>query len=481
MSLVKVLVYFILGTIPIFFASVQPWVWSFYAFCIITGFILFLWKLRVATNPTLSFGGIQLAVGTFFMISLLLCLPLPPEMISLLSPERFQKISISWRLTDSHRAWAPVSYTSQDSLAWWVFLLSLLLFFIIARELSKNKQTLRTIVFIMVGIGLLESVYGLVQALTPSLGVLWVNYIEDYMGTARGTFINRNNFAAFINMVWPLALGVTLERYGKVNSVKATLSSDRLNRHALMALGIILLLLAVILTRSRAGILSAIVGFVTFIMMVRTKKNVARQIKAVLIGIMVLLCAYSVIVGVGPIMKRFSTLGSESDFRWLIWSDSLSIVKNHPLGTGLRSYENVFSVYNHSYLSDKRIVYAHNDYLQLLIETGWLGFLTLIGGFIFFIGKSLRLIRRLDPQKNSSRFFFAVGAFSGLMSTTFHSFFDFNLQIPANCLYFVLLMAVLNISAAHDQKSHTRQSASLDLIDYIRPAQISAPRNRLSS
>jgi hypothetical protein len=42
------------------------------------------------------------------------------------------------------------------------------------------------------------------------------------------------------------------------------------------------------------------------------------------------------------------------------------------------------------------------------------------------------------------RFFLAVGAFSGIISLAFHSFFDFNLQIPANCLYFVTLMAILS-------------------------------------
>jgi hypothetical protein len=41
------------------------------------------------------------------------------------------------------------------------------------------------------------------------------------------------------------------------------------------------------------------------------------------------------------------------------------------------------------------------------------------------------------------RFFLAAGAFSGLVSLAFHSFFDFNLQIPANCVYFVTLMAIL--------------------------------------
>jgi hypothetical protein len=49
----------------------------------------------------------------------------------------------------------------------------------------------------------------------------------------------------------------------------------------------------------------------------------------------------------------------------------------------------------------------------------------------------------MNPHKDPMRFFLAVGAFSGLVSLAFHSFFDFNLQIPANCVYFVTLMAIL--------------------------------------
>jgi O-antigen ligase len=87
--------------------------------------------------------------------------------------------------------------------------------------------------------------------------------------------------------------------------------------------------------------------------------------------------------------------------------------------------------------------YAHNDYLQLLIEAGWIGFTAVLSGFLIFMGKSAYRIKHMNPHKDPMRFFLAAGAFSGLVSLAFHSFFDFNLQIPANCVYFVTLMAIL--------------------------------------
>jgi O-antigen ligase len=481
MSIVRNLTYFIIGTIPILFASVQPWVWSFYAFCIIVGFTIFLWRGRLSSNVFASVSWIKLAVFSFLAISLFMCLPLPPVMLSFLSPIRFHKVSTAWNLTDSHPVWESISYISGNAMTWWVFLLSLLLFFIMLQDLFKEKKALKTFVFIMIGIGLLESVYGLIQALTPSLGVLWVDYIEDYMGTARGTFINRNNFAAFINMIWPLALGLTLKTYGKTKSLKAVLSSDKLNRHALMALGVIGFLLALMLTRSRAGIFSGIVGFTAFIIMSKTKKSyTAVHSRVLLCGIIVLLSVYTMTIGAGPIIERFLAVDANGNFRMLIWSDSLAIIKDHPIGIGLSNYENVFSVYSQSFVSDKTVKYAHNDYLQLLIETGWVGFFTFFGGLIFFIGKNFRLIRRLDPKVDSTRFFLAVGAFSGLISLAVHSFFDFNLQIPANCLYFITLLAILSSCTEHALKPKSLQSTNNDFANYYQPDFISSARKRIN-
>jgi hypothetical protein len=67
----------------------------------------------------------------------------------------------------------------------------------------------------------------------------------------------------------------------------------------------------------------------------------------------------------------------------------------------------------------------------------------MLAGFLIFMWKSAYRIKHMNPHKDPMRFFLATGAFSGLVSLAFHSFFDFNLQIPANCVYFVTLMAIL--------------------------------------
>jgi O-antigen ligase len=284
------------------------------------------------------------------------------------------------------------------------------------------------------------------------------------MGDARGTFINRNHFAGFIEMVWPLALGFTLAQggWGQGYTLKRILASDRLNRQALLALGIVVLLLALLFSRSRAGIAGASMGFVTFFLFVRqVGKGILRYIWILLGGIIVMLVFYSATIGIGPIADRFLTIG-EGDSRLDFWRDSLPIIRDHPLGIGLRNYEKVFPVYNVSMLADKRLEYAHNDYLQLLIETGWIGFAAVLTGFLIFMWKSASRIKHMNPHKDPMRFFLAAGAFSGLVSLSFHSFFDFNLQIPANCLYIVTLMAILYACCGREAQTRVQGSKLKD-------------------
>ena len=444
MVITHLFIFFIIGTIPILFAAVQPWVWSVYSLCMMAVFSIFVWqdRMRRSFSPGI---GVNLTVVPFFAATMFLCLPLPGFVLSYLSPTRFQTLTTARILLDSPNAWQTLSYAPQVSLAWWVFLLSLCLYFAVVRSLCVERKTLKRIVWVMMGVALIEALYGLIQALVPTLGVLWVDYVQAYMGDARGTFINRNHFAGFIEMVWPLVLGFTLAQggWGQGYTLKKILASERLNRQALLALGIVVLLLALLFSRSRAGIAGAAMGFLTFILLARSgSKGMFRYAWLFLVGIFGMLAVYSIIIGVGPITERFFTL-SDGDSRLAFWRDSLPIIKDHPLGIGLRNYEKVFPVYNVSMLSDKRLEYAHNDYLQLLIEAGWIGFTAVLTGFLIFMGKSAYRIKHMNSHKDPMRFFLAAGAFSGLVSLAFHSFFDFNLQIPANCVYFVTLMAIL--------------------------------------
>jgi len=389
-----------------------------------------------------------LAVAGFLLLTLLACVPLPEGLAALLSPVRMEWVRQSRELLGAAAGPVAISYAPAQSLAWWAFLLALaLLFAALSRQLADRRFLTGTL-WLLLAVAVFEAFYGILQALVPNLGVLWVTYLKAGMGNARGTYINRNHFAGFIEMLLPLMLGFALSRvrwHGKP-SFRRLLHSERLHQHLLMALALVLMALALLFSKSRAGITGLFIGLFVFFSLVRAgTHDMPRGVWWMSGFFVALTLVYGWHIGYGPIIERFLAL-EHGISRLDYWHDSLPMIAAHPFGIGPAAFETVFPLYNASMASDAReAVYLHNDVLQLLVEAGWAGFALIVGAFAAFMIKMLRRIRRMDAAADPQRFFLAVGAFTGLVSLSFHSFFDFNLQIPANAVYFVMLMAVVRV------------------------------------
>jgi O-antigen ligase len=451
----RTIIFFIVATIPVLFAAVQPWIWSFYTACMVLAFLILLWQKkegRVWHPPRIFI----FTVGLFFVVTLFQSLPLSESFLSFLSPFRFRVLAQSRAIIGNPSDLATLSYAPLTSLAWWTFMLGLFLFFLVFQKNFTSNRDLKILIRILLGVAFLEAIYGLIQALVPSLGVLWVDYITAYLGDARGTYINRNHFAGFMEMMLPLGLAYTLAMgsWHKKISFKALISSDRPNFQFFLSIGLIVMALALLLSKSRAGIFGGVTGFLTFALLMRSSSGELPRSFWVVISVIVgMVSFYSLKIGIDPVLERFLRIGKDTS-RFDIWRDSLAMIKDHPFGIGLAAFKQVFPVYNASNFTDVRYIYLHSDYLQLLVEAGWIGFTALVGGFYIFLVKSVFKIRYMRLQSDPLRYFLSIGALSGLVSIAFHSFFDFNLHMPANCVYFVLLIGIVYNCAWRSIKPH---------------------------
>jgi O-antigen ligase len=428
------------------FAAVQPWVWTFYTICIFIAFFLLFAKFPDSRNWMPGRWSIML-LGLFFTVTLIQCLPLPSSLLSSISPFRKKILSQASAILGSADTWHAISYSWRNSFAWWLFLISVLIFYLAFRKTFDAEDHLKRLIHVLFVIAVLEALYGLLQALIPTLGALWVDYTGS-LGSARGTYINRNHFAGFIEMILPLGLGyiLSLSSWQEKLSIKALMSSDRPNFQFFLTTGLAVMLLALIFSKSRAGIIAWGLGFLVFALLLHIGSKGLPKSYWVIMGLIIgMVSFYSFKIGVDPVLKRFLMINKEMG-RFDIWRDTWTIVKDHPFGIGLATFKQVFPVFNVSIVAETTPYYAHNDYLQLLVETGWIGFFALVSGFYIFLFRSFRRIKRIKLQNDPFRFFMAVGALSGLVSMAFHSFFDFNLQIPANCVYFVMLLAIVDIT-----------------------------------
>ena len=443
------LVYTVVASIPVLFGAVQIWVWSAYAAIIWAIYLFCMWRgtAKAAALPSLFSTNRCLLV--FFLWAFLQIVPLPLFAYRILVPHHVDQLMFYAQMFDDPVAENSISLFPLPSAARLAFLFSLFLFYRTFRTYFHPQKYLRRIVLILICVGTLEALYGLVQTLVPAVGVLWVDSSLAYFGKARGTFINKNHFAGFLEMVFPITLGyaMAISYWPLKGNLKRMLASDNINKAFFFLILLTVMLVSIFFSQSRAGFLALLCGLAAFAGIVRRAERRPNKTLLAMLGfVIVFFFIYGYVIGFQPVVDRFLAIGTDVS-RIDIWRDAWRIVKDFPLGIGLGNFEDVFVVYQETANHNHRFVHAHNDYLQLLVETGWPGFLALMSGFLYFMASRFQKITAINPGKDPVRFFTAAGAVTGLIAIGVHSFFDFNLQIPANCFYFVLLMAMVDTAA----------------------------------
>ena len=91
--------------------------------------------------------------------------------------------------------------------------------------------------------------------------------------------------------------------------------------------------------------------------------------------------------------------------------------------------------------------YSHNDWIEAGTETGIPGLVLLYALFFIYITKVIRIGKM---RRNRHALGIGAGVLAGLLAISFHSYFDFNMHIPANPLTLATLLAV-GYAALHRQ------------------------------
>jgi O-antigen ligase len=115
------------------------------------------------------------------------------------------------------------------------------------------------------------------------------------------------------------------------------------------------------------------------------------------------------------------------------------MVADHPLfGVGFGAYPVAYSRYDTG--SGRTVMNAaHNDYLQIVCETGLIG----AGLMVWFLIALAKLCRSALSRREPLLLPMAVGATVGCIGILVHSLVDFHLQHPGTALMFFLLVVLL--------------------------------------
>lgn len=272
-----------------------------------------------------------------------------------------------------------------------------------------------------------------------------------------GPFVNPNHFAGYLEMAFPWAMSLFL-----IYLVRLVGSSYKRGRNLtlLMSAGCImsLMLISVVLSQSRAG--TAIIFGILLVQALLGVGLIARDGWRRLAGLgtvgLLGVCAIAAMMtNWEPLLTRLSMLsinGSAVQCRSQLIFDTLNMVSGSPLlGVGFGTYENTFTPFKTLPLQ-ALFQHAHCDYVELLAETGIIGFGLLVGFVVWAYVRGAKVywsaLRRVDVSSDPLpvRAIFTLGGLMSISAMALHSVVDFNLRIPANAwLFFANCGAVLGL------------------------------------
>ena len=434
---------------PLAFGSVHIWAFSLAE---IISFALFsIWMLKLLLNPEYDLDRrllpLAICAGLFLSFSLLMLVPLPRSLISAISPsahelyrnviEGYAGINSTEHITRALSIHPHLTLKSiLKSLAY------MGVFFSAVHELRDDRRMKRIVLLIM-AIGFFEAFYGLEMFFHNNLSILGFEHKGG--GGAWGTFVNKNHFAGYVGMASLIGFGYLtgfahlpkMSRNAR-QYITEFFSSFRSTLTCLILIAVGLMALGISFSNSRMGVISmlASVFLMLAVLSISRKKKRAMFLVVVLIAI-----SFSVwMSGTGHLESRFDGAWEIlKESRLVLWSSTMELLKDYPLvGSGLGTYRAAFQLYTPTgWTSITK--QAHNDYLEMLSETGVAGSavaLLALTCYLFLFSS------RWKDNREAKRATVSLGAFCAVFYILMFSLSDFNLQIPSNALLFSLSMAL---------------------------------------
>jgi len=309
-------------------------------------------------------------------------------------------------------------------------LIALSIFLSLALVYFDTAKRLRKMVTFLTVFGFIYAFYSILQSVLSPTRIYGI--YESLSGSPFGSFVNRDDFAAFMEMALSVPLGLLF------------VGAVRRDKRLLYIIAVTLMASALLLSRSRGGLVSLIAALLLLLILTTRAKTGKNLVVRAALSLMLVVAAVggAIFVGGDTSLTRFAetaTSNAVSSNRIHIWSVTLKMIASSmPLGTGLGAYPQAYTRFDT--LSGLDLVeQAHNDYLQILADAGLIGGVIGAAFLFWFFREGIRNSR----TTNTFRRGVAVGAFAGCFAVLVHSMFDFVLHITAISVLFLALMAML--------------------------------------
>ena len=389
-----------------------------------------IWRLAQAHQSLRAHLAMWLLFGAF-LVPLLQLIPLPPQIWSGLPGREF--LITDYRSAGIPPPWLPVSLTPYETADALLGLIPPAAMFLAALTLDarwRRRMVLAIPLFALLAVGL-----GMMQVAGGELSPLRF-YAQTNPDSGVGFFANRNHQAALL----VTAVALTPQWMTAFRD-----QADGRGRFGLfLAFAIELVLIVGIgVTRSRAGVLlaaPAIIGGVLVAVGQGGDKSFRRSALA-LLGAAVVGSALVGVFASSRLIDRFqSPLSADQRLQASPAIEHAARVFA-PVGSGLGSFDRIYRIYEPiGAVRDLYLNHAHNDWLELWLETGAAG-LFVVGAFVlWWLWATVRLWR---PGRHARGDGARAGASLVIGLLLAHSIVDYPLRTAALVSLLALTCGIL--------------------------------------
>lgn len=447
----KWLLYGLLLFAPLPLASARPtwqWLWVVYVGIACIVFLLTHWRSRFPNLPS-----------ALRIVTILTLVFIGWGFVQALAPIGLEASIAMSAVDDILQDLATISVAPYHTLSNTLYYLAHAAFFyLVYATVSRRIKAAEFIRFAGISGGLYAA-YGFIVFVSGNDTILWYEKWAG-LGSLTSTFVNRNSFAAFVGL--GLQCLIAYAYFWTQDELAEGRKGRELLRHFLdtiltkawwLPLAIILAAIALLLTNSRGGFGSVVIGMICLLLLSPNRYQREHSIWRTFV-----VYVFFALVGVllfslsGSVLEGRLQNDASFDQRFVVYPIILDAIMDRPiLGFGLGTFDEVFRIFR---TEDVTIYFdrAHNDYLELAITAGIPAMAIFLSAFMIVLVYLARRLR-FGAQYRS---FIALGI-STSVQLGVHSLVDFSLQMPAVSYLWAAILAASVAVAHRSEQSQSRQ------------------------
>ncbi len=313
-------------------------------------------------------------------------------------------------------------------------------YFAVVNNLYRQEAT-QVIGVALILLGMMISLYAIYQFITTSDFVWNLYKPEGFRKRGSGTFICPNHLAGYLEMILPVSIAFTLT--GRFEALMKIV----------LGYATAVILAGIAVTVSRGGMLATAISLAVLFGWLLRQRDYWKRALVVLTAAVVILGGFYWKADIGPERReRIDIARQVEDVRFQLWKPAFAMWKDHWLfGVGPAHFDARFRAYRPADPAlQTRPERVHNDYLNTLVDWGIVGVAIVLCCWallyyqVFRVWKYVKRSQNDLGAKRSNKAAFVAAGSIGLLAILVHSFFDFNMHIPANALLAVTLLAIVS-------------------------------------